>query len=300
MDLFVVDRYMGDEESQNNNFNGEKESKQLSLLKKHIEKRKRSLAASDVNTDENPPKTAKDTTEKKSEIKKKKTKSSQPKEVQQVDDSKDLMQKDTEALIKDEVEDDGQEKEDRLQENDSEQTPVETSFTVIGGKKKKETIKAKKLLPDWLAKPIVIETDLSSNLLSVDKLSCLSSHITKRLKALNIKSLFPIQKAVIPAILNVIHKGTLFCVGGDKPSDICVSAPTGSGKTLSYVVPIVQVLAKQPVCLLQALVLLPTKDLACQVKQVFDAFTEGTNIKVGLACGNKALAKEQESLTGQG
>lgn len=296
MDLFVVDRYMGDDNSQGKELEEERESKKLSIFKKHLEKRKRSLASLDVSDEKEPAKKLKEASKVRIKSKKKRAASPQPNDNQQDESGEDLIKegdKDLETLEDHNIE-------NSLHENDPETKPVESSFTVIGGKKKKETIKVGKSLPDWLSKPTVIETDLSINLLSVDKLSCLSPHIIKRLKNLNIKSLFPIQKAVIPAVLNVVHQESIFCIGGERPSDICVSAPTGSGKTLSYVIPLVQTLAKQPVCLLQALVLLPTKDLACQVKQVFDAFVEGTNIKVGLACGNKAFAKEQESLIGQG
>ena len=46
---------------------------------------------------------------------------------------------------------------------------------------------------------------------------------------------------MIPAILQSASNGYLMGQGGYRPKDICVSAPTGSGKTLSFVIPIVQV-----------------------------------------------------------
>lgn len=45
------------------------------------------------------------------------------------------------------------------------------------------------------------------------------------------------------AILESAQQGLLIGRGGYKPRDICVSAPTGSGKTLSFVIPIIQVRA---------------------------------------------------------
>lgn len=50
-----------------------------------------------------------------------------------------------------------------------------------------------------------------------------------------------VQAEVIPAILQSASNGYLMGRGGYRPKDICVSAPTGSGKTLSFVIPIVQV-----------------------------------------------------------
>ncbi|KAK3717693.1 hypothetical protein QZH41_017396 [Actinostola sp. cb2023] len=297
MDLFVVDRYMGDDtDKQSQEAN---ESKKLSLFKTHIENRKRDVASlnNSVSEGKTTSKKGKHEGEAKRSVKSKKKRTSSPQRIEEheLDQNVEQMQ---DANNEPETSVHGVE----TVSQDNLHSPFNQSgFTVIGGQmKKKEAHNVKKTLPDWLAKPNIIETDLSSNLLSVEELKCLSTHIRKRLTFLNIKSLFPVQKAVIPAVLDSIHQDSLFCVGGDRPSDICVSAPTGSGKTLSYVIPIVQTLANQPVCLLQALVLVPTKDLACQVKQVFEAFVEGTNLRVGLACGNKALAKEQESLIGQG
>lgn len=53
--------------------------------------------------------------------------------------------------------------------------------------------------------------------------------------------LFAVQAEVIPAILESTQQGLLIGRGGYKPRDICVSAPTGSGKTLSFVIPVIQV-----------------------------------------------------------
>lgn len=60
----------------------------------------------------------------------------------------------------------------------------------------------------------------------------LTTQILERLKEFNILSLFPVQQQVIQALIP------------ERPitkRDLCVSAPTGSGKTLSYILPIVQV-----------------------------------------------------------
>ncbi|KAJ7333122.1 ATP-dependent RNA helicase ddx51 [Desmophyllum pertusum] len=173
----------------------------------------------------------------------------------------------------------------------------ETGFTVIGGQRKdKEVKKVQRVLPDWLAKPTIINSDFSSNVTPVEKMPYLDSHIIRKLQQHEINHLFPVQSVVIPAILSQMEINSCFGSGGYDPSDICVSAPTGSGKTLAYVLPIVQSLLKRVVCHLRALVILPTKDLANQVKQVFELFTEGTNLRVGLASGSKSFAKDQEQL----
>ena len=189
-------------------------------------------------------------------------------------------------------------------QDNTEETPVETSdnsnktgFTVIGGKKKdKEVKKVQRVLPDWLAKPTTVNSDLSGNLIPVEKIPYLAAHIIRKLQQHDINHLFPVQSAVIPAILSQMESNSCFGIGGYQPSDVCVSAPTGSGKTLAYVLPIVQSLLRRVVCHLRALVILPTKDLANQVKQVFEMFTEGTSLRVGLASGSKSFSKDQEQL----
>ena len=189
-------------------------------------------------------------------------------------------------------------------QDNTEETPVETSdnsnktgFTVVGGKKKdKEVKKVQRVLPDWLAKPTTVNSDLSGNLIPVEKIPYLAAHIIRKLQQHDINHLFPVQNAVIPAILSQMESNSCFGIGGYQPSDVCVSAPTGSGKTLAYVLPIVQSLLRRVVCHLRALVILPTKDLANQVKQVFEMFTEGTSLWVGLASGSKSFSKDQEQL----
>ncbi|CAH7685662.1 P-loop containing nucleoside triphosphate hydrolase protein [Phakopsora pachyrhizi] len=78
----------------------------------------------------------------------------------------------------------------------------------------------------------------------------LSSHSLQRLKNLNIQSLLAVQAAVFSILLNPIAKtsypsASILHPTRAPPRDICVSAPTGSGKTLSYVLPIVEVSNKQ-------------------------------------------------------
>lgn len=203
-----------------------------------------------------------------------------------------------------EQEDFSQENEDNVGEmlgETPQEKSEETGFTVIGGQRKnKELKKVQRVLPDWLAKPTTINSDLSANMTPVDKIPYLESHIVTKLQHHDINHLFPVQSIIIPAVLSQMDTNSLLGRGGYAPGDICVSAPTGSGKTLAYVLPIVQILMKRVVCHLRALIILPTKDLANQVKQVFEMFTEGTNLRVGLASGSNSFTKNQEQLVNQG
>jgi len=107
-------------------------------------------------------------------------------------------------------------------------------------------------------------------------------HILNENKSIKMKieSLFPVQKQVIPIILNTNSSQSIF------PNDICVTAPTGSGKTLTYVLPIIENLRNRikPAC--RAIVLLPVSDLAEQVYSVFKTCLS-TNDNTALITTNK-------------
>lgn len=103
-----------------------------------------------------------------------------------------------------------------------------------------------------------------------------------------------VQMAVIPVFL---RRQALYDTRR-VPGDLCISAPTGSGKTMAYVLPIVDILSKRAVIRLRAVVVLPTRDLVSQVKETFDAFVKGTNLVVAAASGQQSFSHEQNVLVG--
>jgi len=101
----------------------------------------------------------------------------------------------------------------------------------------------------------------------------LSKQILDAIKKANYDSPYPIQIAAIPAIL--------------QKKDVLGIAPTGSGKTASYILPILQRLQeKGPNTgrMIPVLVLVPTRELASQVAEVTENFARFLNRPV------KALA----------
>ena len=63
----------------------------------------------------------------------------------------------------------------------------------------------------------------------------LDASLLKVIKAQGVTTFFPIQRSVVPAIVQAeAHNSVGF-------GDVCIAAPTGSGKTLTYVLPVVQV-----------------------------------------------------------
>lgn len=137
-------------------------------------------------------------------------------------------------------------------------------------------------LPAWLAFPTVIDPTTTVPFISI---SGLSPKILSRLDTLQLPHAFAVQTAVIPLLL------------GDG-GDVCISAATGSGKTLSYILPIVQSLSTRIVTRLRAVVVVPTRELVSQVFSTASSLTSGTGIKVGTAVGSRALAAEQGLLVG--
>lgn len=137
-------------------------------------------------------------------------------------------------------------------------------------------------LPAWLASPTVVNPTTTVPFINM---SGLSPKILSRLDTLQLPYAFAVQTAVIPLLL------------GDG-GDVCISAATGSGKTLSYILPIVQSLSTRVVTRLRAVVVVPTRELVSQVFSTASSLTSGTGIKVGTAVGSRALAAEQELLVG--
>lgn len=99
----------------------------------------------------------------------------------------------------------------------------------------------------------------------------LNRNVKKGLKEIEgFKGFFPVQQEVIPYILDGMNRD----VNNYYSSDICISVPTGEGKTLCYVIPIANYLYDRTYPCLSVLVLVPTRELANQVKSVFAVFTK--------------------------
>ncbi|KAJ4703107.1 DEAD-box ATP-dependent RNA helicase [Melia azedarach] len=131
----------------------------------------------------------------------------------------------------------------------------------------------------WMRSPIDVSLFEDCPL---DLLPCLDPRLKVALQNMGISSLFPVQVAVWQETIGP----------GSFERDLCINSPTGSGKTLSYALPIVQALSKRAVRCLRALVVLPTRDLALQVKEAFAAIAPAVGLSVGLAVGQSSIADE--------
>ncbi|XP_074868666.1 ATP-dependent RNA helicase DDX51 isoform X2 [Carettochelys insculpta] len=201
-----------------------------------------------------------------------------------------------EIANKDSSEDKTTKKESSIPTLNEEATSLPSSSLVLGGYDRRSVQKVQPILPQWLAQPKLVNKRIKENLVPIEDVPGIHPKLLKKLQMNGIESFFPVQGEVIPAILESITNGFLVGRGGYQPSDICVSAPTGSGKTLSFIIPVVQALLERVVCQVRALAVLPTKELAQQVSKVFNIYTDGTGLKVVLVTGQKSFAKEQETL----
>jgi ATP-dependent RNA helicase RhlE len=97
----------------------------------------------------------------------------------------------------------------------------------------------------------------------------LSTPLLKALEKQFYNAPYPIQELAIPQIL--------------KGKDVLGIAQTGSGKTASFVLPLLQLLQTKPLGKnrhINTLVLVPTRELAIQVGQVFQAFSNALPNKI--------------------
>ncbi|KAL3315345.1 ATP-dependent RNA helicase ddx51, partial [Cichlidogyrus casuarinus] len=80
------------------------------------------------------------------------------------------------------------------------------------------------------------------------------------------------------------------------PRDVLICAPTGSGKTIAFLLPIIQLLSTRKLSKLRALIILPGRDLANQLYTTLKALIKGTNLKASLLIGDSSLSQETDSL----
>ena len=104
------------------------------------------------------------------------------------------------------------------------------------------------------------------------------------LDRLKIEQLNPMQEASIEA----------FNKGGE---DLILLSPTGSGKTLAFLLPLVGSL-RADVKGVQAVVLVPSRELALQIEQVFKAM--GTEFKAMSCYGGRPAMEEHRTMKAAG
>ncbi|WP_448698412.1 DEAD/DEAH box helicase [Mucilaginibacter sp. AW1-3] len=84
------------------------------------------------------------------------------------------------------------------------------------------------------------------------------------------------------------------CLNADPQKDMILLSPTGSGKTLGFLLPVVKSL-NADIDTVQALIMVPSRELALQIEQVFR--TMGTGFKVNCCYGGHDTRVERNNLS---
>lgn len=103
------------------------------------------------------------------------------------------------------------------------------------------------------------------------------------LKSMGYTEFFSIQEDVIPVLIRQNSNPRVI------PRDIYVSSPTGSGKTLSFALPVANYFLRSGYTethRLRCLVLLPNRELAQQVYSFFVGILKGSDVNVSMTIGN--------------
>ena len=99
----------------------------------------------------------------------------------------------------------------------------------------------------------------------------LSSALQQKLKAAQFTNLTPIQERAIPPAL--------------EGRDLIGTAQTGTGKTLAFLIPVIEILTQERARNAIALVLLPTRELAMQVHEQYEQLRTKGMAKAALVIG---------------
>lgn len=158
-----------------------------------------------------------------------------------------------------------------------------------------EVFSGNSALPKWLADPHRVS---SNNKASFEQLN-LDPETVARMSGLGFNEALPVQQALIPLLLQPGDSGASFLPGTDRIlPDLAVSAATGSGKTIAYLLPIIETLKHRGhgTGRLKALIIVPTRELVMQVAAVAQSLAKGCNVAIGMASGAAILKDEQEKL----
>ena len=108
-------------------------------------------------------------------------------------------------------------------------------------------------------------------------------NIIQSLSERGINEPFPIQELTIPDAL--------------KSSDVCGKAKTGSGKTLAFGIPTIQNLAQSDTRTIpRGLILVPTRELATQVKEELDPLCNSKSLTVAAIYGGANIDEQIKSI----
>jgi len=110
-----------------------------------------------------------------------------------------------------------------------------------------------------------------------------SEPVVRALEARGIMSPFPVQTLVLP--------------DASAGRDVMAKSRTGSGKTLAFAIPIVERLTRDAKAHPQALILVPTRELAAQVVEEFEDVARAKGLHVAAAYGGVTIQEQSRGVT---
>jgi ATP-dependent RNA helicase RhlE len=110
----------------------------------------------------------------------------------------------------------------------------------------------------------------------------LSSALQQKLALSNFVTATPVQEAVISHLL--------------EGKDVIATAQTGTGKTLAFLVPMIELMAASKSRRIEVLILVPTRELAMQVCEQYDKIRTGKLAPAALVIGGMPEKKQLKAL----
>ncbi len=110
----------------------------------------------------------------------------------------------------------------------------------------------------------------------------ISNYTKERLSLANFSTPTPVQAAAIPQAL--------------EGKDVLATAQTGTGKTLAFLIPVIEHLLQQKTAGIAALVLVPTRELAMQVVDQYNALRGKQLSPAALVVGGLPEAKQLSAI----
>jgi ATP-dependent RNA helicase RhlE len=110
----------------------------------------------------------------------------------------------------------------------------------------------------------------------------ISPALKERLKASRFVTPTPVQAAAIPQAL--------------AGADLIATAQTGTGKTLAFLIPMIEKMSQNPASRIAALVLVPTRELAMQVVAQYDALRSKDSRPAALVVGGLPEGRQLDAI----
>uniref|UniRef100_A0A915PMZ0 ATP-dependent RNA helicase n=1 Tax=Setaria digitata TaxID=48799 RepID=A0A915PMZ0_9BILA len=147
------------------------------------------------------------------------------------------------------------------------------------------------VVPAWVSRGEVFPSKLDNGSCGrLDLVEGLHPLLAYRVKD-HLKQWYPVQRAVLPHLIAATNLSSIF-----PPRDLVISSPTGSGKTLCYVIPILNAL-HQPAMIrcLFALIVVPVQNLVDQIEKEFKKYNV-FNVRIASLYGSHDFDAERQQL----